>query len=70
MFTEYKAVGHERGRRIKNRQEHKDYLKRWNYDEVGDDASMAPPPDDPDRDAQQARETAEAMEQLKHAPDI
>jgi hypothetical protein len=42
VFPEYRAIG--RGRPvIKTRQEHKDYLRQNNYEEVGNDSSMAPP---------------------------
>lgn len=41
-FQEYRAIG--RGRPIiKTRQQHKDYLRINNYEEVGNDPSMAPP---------------------------
>lgn len=41
-FQEYRAVG--RGKPlIKTRQQHKDYLRQNNYEEVGNDSSMAPP---------------------------
>lgn len=41
-FQEYRAIG--RGRPlIKTRQQHKDYLRQNNYEEVGNDKSMAAP---------------------------
>jgi putative FmdB family regulatory protein len=67
MFNAYRAVGHERGRVIKNRDEHRDYLKRYGYEEVGNDPSYAPPPHDPDRDAAAAREMRESLGDMKHA---
>lgn len=48
-FAPYRAVG--RGRPfIKTRAEHLAYLRRNNYEEVGNDSSMAPP----DRQASEA----------------
>lgn len=41
-FTPYKAIGGDR-RYIKNRGEHRDFLKEFNYEEVGNDPSMAAP---------------------------
>jgi hypothetical protein len=41
-FQEYQAIG--RGKPIiKTRQQHRDYLRQNNYEEVGNDSSMAPP---------------------------
>lgn len=41
-FQEYRAVG--KGRPvIKTRQQHRDYLREHGYEEVGNDASVAPP---------------------------
>lgn len=42
QFTPYRAVGKERGKMIRSRGEHRDYLKRHGYEEVGNDKSMAP----------------------------
>ena len=42
-FTPYRAIGGDR-RAIHTRAEHRDFLKEFNYEEVGNDASMAPPP--------------------------
>ena len=67
MFTAYRAVGAERGRLIRSRGEHRDYLKQHGYQEVGNDPSYAPPPLDPDRDAARERETREAMSDMQHA---
>lgn len=63
-FEPYHAVGKERGKLIKTRAQHRDYLKKHNYEEVGNDASMAPPKDDPDRDAARAREAREAFRDM------
>lgn len=42
LFESYRAVG--RGRpMIRTKQEHRDYLRQNNYEEVGNDSSMAPP---------------------------
>lgn len=68
LFQPYKAMGHERGRVIRSRQEHRDYLRQHGYEEVGNDPAYAPPPDNPDEDARKAREEREALDQLKHAP--
>jgi hypothetical protein len=69
-FQPYRVVGEERGLVINSRQEHRDYLRRHGYAEVGNDPSFAPPPHDPDRIAEKQRETKEALEQLKYAPSI
>lgn len=63
-FTPYRAVGKERGKLIKTRAQHRDYLKKHDYEEVGNDASMLPPPDDPDRDARRLKEAREAFRDL------
>lgn len=63
-FTPYKATGHERGKVIGSRRAHRDYLRKHNYEEIGNDPSMAPPPDDPDRDAARSREAQEAFRDL------
>lgn len=68
LFTPYRAVGAERGRVIRTRQEHQGYLRQHGYEEVGNDRSMAPPPDNPVDDVRKRREVAESFEQLKHAP--
>lgn len=70
LFTPYRAAGAERGRLIRNRQEHRGYLRQHGYEEVGNDPAYAPPPPDPDRDAAKAREEREAFEGLKHAPEL
>lgn len=41
-FTPYRVVGKERGKVIRTRAQHRDYLKKHGYDEVGNDKSMAP----------------------------
>lgn len=42
LFEAYRSVG--RGRPwIRTKQEHKDYLRREGYEEVGNDSSVAPP---------------------------
>lgn len=42
LFESYRAVG--RGRPwIRTKQEHRDYLRQNNYEEVGNDSSVAPP---------------------------
>lgn len=41
-FTPYKAIAGDR-RYIRNKAEHRDFLREFNYVEVGNDASMAPP---------------------------
>lgn len=41
-FESYRAVGGDK-RIIRNRAEHRDFLKRFNKVEIGNDASMAPP---------------------------
>lgn len=43
MFESYRAIGGDR-RWIRNKQEHVSFLKEFNYEEVGNDPSMAPPP--------------------------
>ncbi|MGC3959564.1 MAG: hypothetical protein QM813_16940 [Verrucomicrobiota bacterium] len=68
MFTGYRAIGGDR-RYIATRSEHNDFLREFNYAEVGNDASYAPPPDDPEADAAKQREVTESLEQLKHAPE-
>lgn len=43
LFESYRAIG--RGRPwIRTKAEHKAYLRENNYEEVGNDSSMAPPP--------------------------
>lgn len=42
VFRPYKAVAGDR-RMINTRQEHKDFLRQFGYEEVGNDKSMAPP---------------------------
>ena len=68
LFNAYRVAGAERGKVIRSRGEHRDYLKKHGYVEVGNDPSYAPPPFDPDREAERKRETKEALEQLEHAP--
>lgn len=68
VFSAYRTVGAERGRIIHSRQEHQDYLRQHGYEEVGNDSSMAPPPDNPDEDARRDREVRESLDQLKQAP--
>jgi putative FmdB family regulatory protein len=68
VFTPYKAVGAERGRVIKNSADHRAYLRHHGYEEVGNDRSMAPPPDDPDYEQQRAKEFADAFKDLSHSP--
>lgn len=41
-FTPYRAIGGDR-RLVKNQGEHRAFLREFNYEEVGNDASMAPP---------------------------
>lgn len=41
-FEPYRAIGGDK-RIIRNRSEHRDFLKRFNKIEIGNDASMAPP---------------------------
>jgi putative FmdB family regulatory protein len=67
LFKEYRAIGGDR-RYIRTRQEHKDFLRQFNYDEVGNDKSYAPPPDDPVADAAKKAEVAASFEQLKNVP--
>jgi hypothetical protein len=43
VFEPYRAVGREK-RWIQNRDEHRAYLREHGYEEVGNDASRAPPP--------------------------
>lgn len=45
-FEPYRAVGGDK-RIIRNRAEHRDFLKRFNKVEIGNDASMAPPKAEP-----------------------
>ena len=66
LFAGYRAIGGDR-RYITSREEHRDFLREFNYEEVGNDASYAPPPDDPDADAARAAETADSLKQLQHA---
>lgn len=42
VFAPYRAVGKERGKVIRTRSQHRDYLKKHGYEEVGNDKSMAP----------------------------
>lgn len=42
VFTPYRAVGGDR-RWVKNADEHRAFLREFNYEEVGTDSSMAPP---------------------------
>lgn len=42
VFEPYRSMGPER-QWIHTRQEHKDFLRRYGYEEVGNDPSMAPP---------------------------
>lgn len=67
-FQPYRAVGEEYGRPIRSKREHREYLRKHGYVEIGNDPSMAPPPRDPDREAAKKRETREALEQLRYAP--
>lgn len=41
-FTPYRSMGPDR-QWITTRQEHKDFLRRYGYEEVGNDSSVAPP---------------------------
>lgn len=41
-FEPYKAIGGDR-RYIKNKREHRDFLKEFGYEEVGNDPAYAPP---------------------------
>lgn len=41
-FTPYRAIGGDR-RWIANHDEHRAFLREFNYEEVGNDSSMAPP---------------------------
>lgn len=68
MFTAYRATGKERGKVIRSRAEHRDYLNKHDYIEVGNDKSLAPPPHDPDRDAARAKEVAASMSDMQYAP--
>lgn len=67
LFTPYKAVAGDR-RYVNTRQEHRDFLRQHNFIEVGNDPSMAPPPDDPDRDAHRMKEQNEALHALEKSP--
>lgn len=67
MFTPYRAIGGDR-RYIASRDEHKNFLRQFNYEEVGNDASYAPPRDDPEADAAKAAEVTNSMKELNHAP--
>lgn len=42
VFEPYRSMGPDR-QWIHTRQEHKDFLRRYGYEEVGNDPSMAPP---------------------------
>lgn len=42
VFEPYRSMGPDR-QWIHTRQKHKDFLRRYGYEEVGNDASMAPP---------------------------
>lgn len=42
VFTPYKAVAGDR-RFIRNHDEHRNFLREFGYEEVGNDSSMAPP---------------------------
>ena len=67
-FTPYRAIG--RGRPwIPNRAEHKAYLARNNYEEVGNDASMAPP-ELKMTDAEIAQESAAKMREYQKSCEI
>lgn len=74
-FQEYRAVG--RGKPlIKTRQQHKDYLRENNYEEVGNDKSMAPPELNMKPDewrhvcAEREREDREALQELSNSPEL
>lgn len=74
-FSEYRAVG--RGRPIiKTRQQHKDYLRENNYEEVGNDSSMAPPElnmsaaEIAHRTEQKRREELAAFDHIHNSPDL
>lgn len=70
VFNPYRAVGAERGRLIKNSAEHKAYLRYHGYEEVGTDAAYAPPPDDPDYEAEQKKKYDDSFKDLAQSPDL
>lgn len=67
LFSAYKAVGAERGKVIRSRDEHRNYLKQHGYEEVGNDPSYAPPKIDPEQQAERAKEMRESLGDMQHA---
>jgi hypothetical protein len=62
MFPEYRAIAGDR-RYIRTRQEHKDFLREFGYEEVGNDLSYYPTETDEEREAKD-RDTFAQLNQL------
>jgi hypothetical protein len=69
VFTPYRAVAGDR-RYIKSESAHRDFLKEFGLIEIGNDSSMAPPPDDQDREAARQKESKEALADLAGSPEL
>lgn len=67
LFNAYRTVGAERGKIIRSRDEHRNYLKQHGYEEVGNDPAYAPPKVDPEQEAARAKEMRESFGGMAHA---
>jgi hypothetical protein len=67
LFTDYRAIAGDR-RYIRTRQEHKDFLREFGYEEVGNDLSYYPTETDEEREAKD-RDTFAQLNQLA-SPDV
>lgn len=68
LFNEYRAIAGDR-RYIRTRQEHKDFLREFGYEEVGNDKSYYPTETDEEREVRE-RDTYNSLNEAAAAQSI